>query len=206
MENKSSAHYQRLFRQRLRDQGLVKKEVWILPENAKALLAVERKLRQPLEGLAPVEKDGEMSMPQIWNARSLCQALVATELFSSGEASVELLEGAEPSLHVTMREYGDLPLFVALSGEQILVEALLWPQSEVTDVVAFNEEVLLSRQLFPLSSIGLETSLGGERFYMMFGALSATSILSNVLYEIETLASNVIRATEAYEGYLKAQA
>ena len=39
-----------------------------------------------------------------------------------------------------------------------------------------------------------------------YGALSATSILSNVLYEIETLASNVIRATEAYEGYLKAQA
>ncbi|MGZ0784372.1 biofilm formation regulator BacA [Pseudomonas saponiphila] len=206
MENKSSAHYQRLFRQRLRDQGLVKKEVWILPENAQALLAVERKLRQPFEGLAPVEKDGEMSMPQIWNARSLCQALMATELFSSGEASVELLEGAEPSLHVTMREYGDLPLFIALSGEQILVEALLWPQSEVTDVQAFNEEVLLSRQLFPLSSIGLETGLGGERFYMMFGALSATSTLSNVIYEIETLASNVIRATEAYEGYLKAQA
>lgn len=206
MENKSSAHYQRLFRQRLRDQGLVKKEVWILPENAQALLAVERKLRQPSEGLAPVEKDGEMSMPQIWNARSLCQALVATELFSSGEASVELLEGAEPSLHVTMREYGDLPLFVALSGEQILVEALLWPQNEVTDVAAFNEEVLLSRQLFPLSSIGLETRFGGERHYMMYGALSATSILSNVLYEIETLASNVIRATEAYEGYLKAQA
>ncbi|MGE8309228.1 MAG: YjfI family protein [Pseudomonas protegens] len=206
MENKSSAHYQRLFRQRLRDQGLVKKEVWILPENAQALLAVERKLRQPSEGLAPVEKDGEMSMPQIWNARSLCQALAATELFNSGEASVELLEGAEPSLHVTMREYGDLPLFVALSGEQILVEALLWPQSEVTDVAAFNEEVLLSRQLFPLSSIGLETRFGGERHYMMYGALSATSILSNVLYEIETLASNVIRATEAYEGYLKAQA
>lgn len=206
MENKSSAHYQRLFRQRLRDQGLVKKEVWILPQNAQALLAVERKLRQPFEGLAPVEKDGEMSMPQIWNARSLCEALVATELFSSGEACVELLDGAEPSLHVTMREYGDLPLFVALSGEQILVEALLWPQSEVTDVVAFNEEVLLSRQLFPLSSIGLETRFGGERFYMMFGALSASSILSNVLYEIETLASNVIRATEAYEGYLKAQA
>ncbi|WMN18869.1 YjfI family protein [Pseudomonas piscis] len=206
MENKSSAHYQRLFRQRLRDQGLVKKEVWILPENAKALLAVERQLRQPCLGLVSVEKDGEMSMPQIWNARSLCQALAATELFTGGEANVELLEGAEPSLHVTMREYGDLPLFVAVSGEQILVEALLWPQSEVTDVAAFNEEVLLSRQLFPLSSIGLETGPGGERFYMMFGALSATSILSNVLYEIETLAGNVIRATEAYEGYLKAQA
>ena len=132
--------------------------------------------------------------------------MAATELFTRGDAGIELIEGAEPSLHVTMREYGDLPLFVALHGEQIIVEALLWPQSDVRDVAAFNEEVLLSRQLFPLSSIGLETLPGGERCYTMFGALSATSILSNVVYEIETLASNVIRATEAYEGYLKAQA
>lgn len=144
-------------------------------------------------------------MPQVWNAPTLCQALAATDLFSSGEASIELLEGAEPSLHVTMREYGDLPLFVAVQGEQILVEALLWPQSEVSDASAFNEEVLLSRQLFPLSSIGLDTLPGGERCYIMFGALSATSILSNVLFEIETLAGNVIRATEAYEGYLQAR-
>ncbi|EQM71661.1 YjfI family protein [Pseudomonas tohonis] len=206
MQNKSSAHYQRLFRQRLRDQGLVKKEVWILPENAQALLAVERKLRQPQPGPVNLQKEGAMEMPQIWNARALCEALAATELFTSGDAGIELIEGAEPSLHVTMHEYGDLPLFVALHGEQIIVEALLWPQSEVTDLVAFNEEVLLSRQLFPLSSIGLETLPGGERCYTMFGALSATSILSNVVYEIETLASNVIRATEAYEAYLKAQA
>jgi uncharacterized protein YjfI (DUF2170 family) len=206
MHTKSSAHYQRLFRQRLRDQGLVKKEIWILPEHAQALLAVERHLRQPANGLASLDQDGEISMPQVWNAPTLCQALAATDLFSSGEASIELLEGAEPSLHVTMREYGDLPLFVAVQGEQILVEALLWPQSEVSDAGAFNEEVLLSRQLFPLSSIGLDTLPGGERCYIMFGALSATSILSNVLFEIETLAGNVIRATEAYEGYLQARA
>lgn len=47
MDNKSSAHYQRLYRQRLREQGLVKKEVWILPEHAPLLVAFERKLRQP---------------------------------------------------------------------------------------------------------------------------------------------------------------
>ncbi|MGK8710103.1 biofilm formation regulator BacA [Metapseudomonas otitidis] len=203
---KSSAHYQRLFRQRLRDQGLVKKEVWILPENARALLAVERTLRQPQPGPVHLEQENAMEMPQIWNARALCDALAATELFRQGEAQVELIEGAEPSLLVTMREFGDLPLFLAVHGEQILVEALLWPQSEVRDVARFNEEILLSRQLFPLSGIGLETRPGGERCYIMFGALSARSILSNVVFEIETLASNVIRATEAYEGYLAPQA
>lgn len=36
----------------------------------------------------------------------------------------------------------------------------------------------------------------------MFGALSATSVLPNIVFEIETLASNVIQATEAYSNFL----
>ncbi|GAB6445606.1 hypothetical protein bcgnr5379_63090 [Bacillus cereus] len=56
--------------------------------------------------------------------------------------------------------------------------------------------------MFPLSTIGIETLADGEAVYMMFGALSASSSLSNVLYEIETLADNVIKATEAYETQL----
>ena len=206
MDNKSSAHYQRLYRQRLREQGLVKKEVWILPEHAPLLAAFERKLRQPRPGLDSTEKEGAMSMPQVWTAQALFDALVATELFKDGRAAIELIQGADSSLHITMREYGDLPLFMAVVGEQIVVEALLWPASEVRDVKAFNEEVLRSHKLFPLSSIGLETLPDGQDCYTMFGALSATSILSNVVLEIELLADNVIKATEAYEGFLKVAA
>src|SRR5690606_36924220 len=119
METKTSAHYQRLYRQRLREQGLVKKEVWILPEHASLLLAFERKLRQPQTKLASMEKEEGMSMPQVWTAQSLSEALAATELFQNGQAGIELLQGADASLHVTMREYGDLPLFIAVFGEQI---------------------------------------------------------------------------------------
>lgn len=202
MESKSSAHYQRLFRQRLREQGLVKKEVWILPEHAQALAAFERKLRQPQPKLASMEKEGG-AMPQVWTAQALFDALSATESFKEGRAAIELIQGADSSLHLTMHDYGDLPLFMAVVGEQIIVEALLWPASEVRDVSAFNEEVLRSHKLFPLSSIGLETLPDGQDCYTMFGALSATSILSNVVLEIELLADNVIKATEAYEGFLK---
>ncbi|QKE62347.1 YjfI family protein [Aquipseudomonas campi] len=206
MESKSSAHYQRLFRQRLREQGLVKKEVWILPEHAHVLAALERKLRQPQSGLASMEKEGDMSMPQVWTAQALFEALSTAELFTDGRAAVELIDGADASLHVTMREYGDLPLFIAVFGEQIIVEALLWPLADVRDAAAFNEEVLRSHKLFPLSCIGLETLPDGQACYTMFGALSASSILANVVQEIELLADNVIKATEAYEGFLKASA
>lgn len=202
MEKKSSAHYQRLYRQRLREQGLVKKEVWILPEHARLLAVYERKLRQPEPGLISREGEEGMSMQQVWSAPALYEALSATELFQSDHASIELIDGADPSLHITMHEYGDLPLFIAVFGEQIIVEALLWPSTEVSDVAAFNEEVLRTHKLFPLSSIGLETLADGNLCYTMFGALSSASTLTDVVFEIELLADNVIKATEAYEGFL----
>lgn len=206
MDSKSSAHYQRLYRQRLREQGLVKKEVWILPEHTPRLLAFERKLRQPQLMLASMEKEEGMSMSQIWTAQALHDALSATELCKGGSASIELIQGAEASLHVTMHEYGDLPLFIAVFGEQIVAEALLWPAADIADAAAFNNEVLRTHKLFPLSSISLETMPDGQSCYMMFGALSSASTLSDVVFEIELLADNVIKATEAYEGFLKAGA
>ena len=187
MEKKSSAYYQRLYRQRLREQGLVKKEVWILPEHASALMAVERKLRQPMAQLDSMEKEIDMSMQQVWTATALHKALSGTELFQGKRASVELIDGSEASLHVTMHEYGDLPLFIAVFGEQIIVEALLWPVSDVRDLAEFNEEVLRT---------------DGTDCYTMFGALSSGSALSDVVFEIELLADNVIKATEAYENHL----
>lgn len=204
MDTKSSAHYQRLYRQRLREQGLVKKEVWILPEHAGQLLALERKLRQPRTGLVSPEMTEAMSMTPTWTAQTLCSALAGTELISSGQASLELIQGADASLHLTMHDYGDLPLFMGVYGEQIVVEAMLWPASAVTDSARFNDEVLRSHKLFPLSSIGLEQRADGQDYYSMFGALSSASTLSDVVFEIELLADNVIKATEAYEDYLKA--
>ena len=40
----------------------------------------------------------------------------------------------------------------------------------------------------------------------MYGALSSSSILSNIIYELETLSDNVIKATEAYEQFLNINA
>lgn len=34
-----------------------------------------------------------MTEARVWNARSLAEALSGTELFSSGEAQIELIEG-----------------------------------------------------------------------------------------------------------------
>lgn len=204
METKSSAHYQRLYRQRLREQGLVKKEVWILPEHARMLLNVEKQLRQPAGMTKPLVKESSMTAAvSMWTTTKLFDALSSIELFKNGSASIELVQGSDPSLHIIMHEFGDLPIFMSVVGEQIIVESILWPTELVKDVNNFNEQILRTHKLFSLSTIGIE-NLSNNDFYIMFGALSSESSLSNVMFEIEMLADNVIKATEAFEPFLKA--
>jgi uncharacterized protein len=216
MKAKSSAHYQREYRKRLREQGLVKKEVWIHPAQAACLAMFEKQLRQQSgldsglgvnervrEGVKVMAKEGaQFDGQRAWTTEGLFEALSAAEMFSSGRAKLELIDGVQPSLHVVMCDYGDLPIFLTVSGEQVVVEAMLWSVKEVTDVAKFNDAVLRTHKYFPLSTISLDRVGDEGDYYHMFGALSASSSLANVVQEIETLASNVIQATEAYGEYL----
>ena len=138
-----------------------------------------------------------------WTTQTLYQSLLNQTLFTSGSASLEIIEGVEPTLHIVMSEYGDLPLFLTVSGEQILVEALLWPKQDVHDLAGFNDAVLRTHKYFPLSTICLDYLPNQGDVYLMFGALSSRSIITNVVSEIAVLASNVIQATEAYAEFLK---
>ncbi|PCK08034.1 MAG: hypothetical protein COA42_11355 [Alteromonadaceae bacterium] len=212
MKTKSSAHYQREFRRRLRDLGLVKKEVWILPENAGYLAEYEKLLRhKPSEQHQAqhqrdlISKKGEVYVSEMkrWTTSSLYEALQENPLFDGEQASVELIDGVEPAIHIIMHEFGDLPLFLIVMGDQIIVDAVLWPVQDVANLGEFNDTVLRTHKYFPLSTISLDTLPNGKDYYQMFGALSAMSILPNVIFEIEVLASNVIQATEAYGHLLK---
>lgn len=199
---KSSAHYQREYRKRLREQGLVKKEVWILPEHAKRLSNIEKQLRGPVAGGANTGVKSMEDKMQVWTTESLYEALQQSELIASAAVTIELIEGVEPALHLVMKEFGDLPVFLTVSGEQIIVESVLWSVNDVIDVAGFNEAVLRTHKYFPLSTISLDNLGDGENYYHMFGALSSSSMLANIAFEIEVLASNVIQATEAYSEFL----
>lgn len=202
MERKSSAYYQRLHRQRLREKGLVKKELWVLPEYAQDLLALEKQMRLP-RGAQTSIKEGIMNTATPWTIHALHQALLDSDWARSGNATLELLEGAEASILITMHDYGQLPLFLAVAGGQIVIEAYLWPIEHIADRAAFNEQVLRAQKVFPLATVAIERFADGQDGYIVFGALSAAASLANVLYEIETLADNVIQMTEAFEPLLR---
>lgn len=246
---KSSAHYQREYRKRLREQGLVKKEVWILPEHHPVLLSVEKALRKHYVDathhlaslqdeakrlVSPTTPDqrqiGEEKMQNAnyvrenqnitnatrainttgqhaalkniqWTTETLYQTLQKAELFLDEHASIELIEGVNATMYLTMHDYGDLPVYITVSGEQILVESVLFSVDEVQDKRMFNELILRTHKYFPLSAISLDNLGDDGEYYQMFGSLSSTASLQDVIIEIELLASNVIQATEAYSEF-----
>jgi len=200
---KTSAHYQREYRKRLREQGLVKKEIWILPEQSPNARLIEKELRKPLNSSAgsPIETDG--SNRAKWRTGALFgEELSTTGMVRSGKASIEIIDGAEPTMMITMHEYGDLPIFMTVSGDQIVAEAILWPASYVQDQAAFNDTILRTQNYYPLSTICLGMR-ADEDHYLMEGSLSAASRINDIFLEIETLANNVIRVTEAYADILQ---
>ena len=144
-----------------------------------------------------------MSEDGNWTTETLHEALSQSESAMEGSVNVELVAGIDPAILITMSEFGDLPLLLSVSGSQILVETLLWPVDEVKDTAAFNELILKTHKLLPLSTFGIRHGPDGRDYYEMFGSLSAGSILESVQFEIETLADNAMQAAEAYQADLK---
>lgn len=190
----------RAFRQRMRDQGLVKKDVWIRPVFAAELAAIEQRLRtqEGPAGLAPSIEGNEPG----WSIESIRLALSQSSAVHDRRVSLELIEGTDPALHLVMHEHGDLSVFLAVGGNQIIVESFLWPLSLVRDPAEFNAHVLRTHKLLPLSTISLD-SIGGVPGYTMFGALDTHATLASLMFEIETLADNVALATEIYAPFLR---
>ncbi len=92
--------------------------------------------------------------------------------------------------------------WLAISGEQILVESLLFSLDEVKDPSALNEEILRTHMIFPLTTIGI-SSVAGNQYYTAFGQLSGQSKEESILIEMSTLFQNVEAFLDAYQDFLK---
>ena len=132
---KASTLHVRNYRERMREQGLVKKDVWIRPEYAEELAAIEKSMRDA-ERDAGIPYLPTQPAEAGWTVAAIRHALQQASTVRDGRISLETIEGAEPSLHLVMHEYGDLSVFLAVGGEQILVEAGL----EVAVGVAAGEK------------------------------------------------------------------
>lgn len=199
MTRKPSSYYQNRYRERLRQKGFVKREVWIPPEQTAALKQCEEALR---DGRTPEfnqsRKAPPMTQNPMWTTDSLMRALQESEPARNGEMDVTLIDGTEPGIVLTMNEFGDLPLYMSVAGSQIIVDTLLWPVDEIRDRNALNDQLLRMHKFMPLSTFGITQGPDGKDYYEIFGALSAGSKLESILFEIEMLADNALQSVEAY--------
>ena len=200
----SPAERTRLWREERQRLGLVKLELWVPPGAKSDIQAAARAIvtassRGPALLKNPDPPQGSFQMDHVidtdWSVKSLAQALTETRLLRDGELTARVLEGAEPVLQITMHEFGDLPIFLSVGAEQIVVSALMWPVDEQKDQAAFNVFLLKAQKLVPLSNFGI-TTVGGRDYYEVFGELSCKTTLQTVIIELRMLAENAIRAAE----------
>ncbi|PVM77431.1 YjfI family protein [Caulobacter radicis] len=126
-----------------------------------------------------------------WTVRSLKAALDEAPGRGADEITVSILEGADEILLATMHWHGDLEIYISVSDQQVAASALLWPVDEQEDRHAFNEFLLKAQKLVPLSNFGI-CVVGGRDYYELFGELSTTTSIEDILIELRTLAENAI--------------
>ena len=80
--------------------------------------------------------------------------------------------------------------FIYVGERQIVVESILFPVSQVEDEAALNRLILQTHQLVPLTTVAIK-NIGGNDYYVAFGALSVSSKDEVVIEEVETLFGNV---------------
>ena len=114
--------------------------------------------------------------------------------------TIELVEGADPAINVTMHEYGDMQIQIAASGSQIFVSTILAPADKVKDRAGLNDACLRLNPINPLSNLGLIQHEGRDT-YIVFGELSTASTVDDIDEEIHALAANTIDAAESLKPY-----
>jgi len=192
----STARAQSAYRERMREKGWVPRQIYIRPGHRELLGKLELYLREPILPTFLRQLESLQPMATAWTTPALYRELSAADLHASG-ISLELIEGTDPAIAVSMREHGDLLIQLAVSGDQIFVSAPLCFASQVKDRARFNEACLRLNPISPLSNIGLQ-AIDGDDVYIVFGELSARSPLANVIEEILTLADNTLDAAQAF--------
>lgn len=124
-----------------------------------------------------------------------------TRYAANTEISVELIEGIEPAISLTLHEYGDMSVQIAASGDQVFISTVLVRAERVRDRHGLNDACMRLNPLNPLSNLGI-TQYDGHDTYIVFGELSSSSSVEQIDEEISALADNTIDAAEFIKPFI----
>jgi uncharacterized protein len=196
VKDPKSAERQKRSREKKRSQGYVSMHVWVPPWGRKAVRDLEAQL---CSYSTNSEKKESQLMSKITTDDLMVQ-LSATEEARNGEITIIKLEGDTPIIQAIIQDVDEFPIMVSVGDEQILAIATLWGSDEVMDgkVNELNALLMRANLSVPLSSF----SIMGER-YVLFGALSVNSDITEIVEEITSLANNTVEAVEFCKEYLR---
>ncbi|HTY93032.1 MAG TPA: DUF2170 family protein [Steroidobacteraceae bacterium] len=135
--------------------------------------------------------------------QTLLADLKSGQLAVSDRFTFSLVEGLEPVIQAVAHDFGDVNVYIAVTGEIAIAQATLFPVARVRDTARLNDRILRTEKLFDLANISIDAHPDGAEFYVIYGALRATSALADVEFEIDTLARNAVDAAAAYREFLK---
>ena len=192
-----SAVRQKRSREKKRARGLVSMHVWVPPWGRKAIRDLEAQL-------CTISINSEMKeghhMSKV-TTDDLMARLSATEDVRNGEIAITKIDGETPVIQAVVQDVDEFPIMVTVGDEQILAIADLWGSDEVLDgkLNELNAVLLRANLPLPLSSF----SIMGDR-YVIFGALSVNSDITEIVEEITSLANNTVDALDFCKEYLRA--
>ena len=134
------------------------------------------------------------------NLDGLSTAFVEASSEEGLQYSAELLEGEVPVLQVSIADREEFPVYITIDDSQALCVTYLWTEDDVKPECRQQllDDLLVMNLPMPLSAF----SKIGSR-YVIFGALSTSSSVQDVISEVETLSDNTLEVFETIDEYLQ---
>lgn len=127
-------------------------------------------------------------------------ALEGSNLSNGSTFAVDLFDGEQAVIRVSLEGREELPIYITVDESQILCVSYLWGEQEVIE----NKRVELLETMLKLNvSIPLSAFSIIQNQYILVGSLSPESDIYDLLREIEVLSDNTLDAIEAVSDYLK---
>ncbi|MGQ8364413.1 DUF2170 family protein [Glaciecola sp. 1036] len=134
-----------------------------------------------------------------WTIDTINQALQDSQFYQKYLVKPELRAA---SLLLTFESYGDLPVILAVSDKQMLIEVALVERDEFSNPAEIDYRLLTTHKYLPLSTIAIE-KINGVDWYVLFGALSTDSNLELIAEELFALVQNTFSVIDALEPHYK---
>ncbi|MEN8179426.1 MAG: DUF2170 family protein [Pseudomonadota bacterium] len=115
------------------------------------------------------------------------------------EIRAEVIDAGEGIIKIEVEEREEFPIMLDIDEEQMTAIVNLWSQNEVKEgAEAEMMNVMLSMNVaLPLSAFA---KTGG--IYQLFGAMSANTVMENIVEEINVLSDNTLEVVDALSDYL----